>query len=133
VLLEFGEVEKALEHARMASELGGHSPLPSYMLSFALAASGDTTGALSVADRLVKASASTYVSPFFVGMSLLAAGDVDRAFEFFDAAQAEKSAWMVWWGTEPKLDRVNDDERYWKLLESTGNPIINILEKQRAA
>ena len=66
-------------------------------------------------------------------MTLLGAGDVDRAFEFFAAAQAEKSAWMVWWGTEPKVESVRDDERYWKILEASGNPIINILEKERAA
>jgi hypothetical protein len=62
-------------------------------------------------------------------MSLLGAGEIDRAFAEFEKAQAEKSAWLVWWGTEPKLDRVRDDERYWNILRETKNPIIDILRR----
>ena len=133
ILVEFGEMDRAVEYGRKSCELGGESPLPAYALSFALAGAGDTSEALAIADKLVKASEQTYVSPYFVGMTLLGAGDVDRAFKFFETAQAEKSAWMVWWGTEPKLNRIRDDERYWKILESSRNPIINILRNERAA
>ena len=133
VLLEFGEFDKALNHAQKAADLGGHSPLPSYVLAFALSAAGKTAEAKEVADRLAEMSKTAYVSPYFVGMCLLGAGETDRAFEFFEAAQAEKSAWMVWWGTDAKLDRIRHDERYWKILEASGNPIISILQKEQAA
>ena len=69
------------------------------------------------------------ISPFFLGMSLLAAGSVDRAFEEFRKGQQERSPWMVWWGTEPKLKTMHDDERYWKILEATNNPIIDLIRK----
>jgi TolB-like protein/Flp pilus assembly protein TadD len=131
VLVELGEFDRALEYARKGTELGGMSPLPAYIHSFAAAAAGEIAEARSIADQLVETSKQTYVSPFFVGMSLLGAGEVDHAFEFFRAAQAEKSAWMVWWGTEPKLDGIRSDERYWELLRESGNPIIDILERPK--
>ena len=65
-----------LEHAQPASELGGGSPLPTYALCFALAAAGAKTPL--ALDHLVELSATQYVSPYFVGMSLLGAGDTDR-------------------------------------------------------
>ena len=98
-----------------------------------MGAAGKTAEALVIAERLVEAAGSNYVSPYFIGMSLLGAGDIERAFHYFEAAQAEKSPWMVWWGTEPKLDRIKTDDRYWNILRQTNNPIIDLLERPIAA
>jgi eukaryotic-like serine/threonine-protein kinase len=127
-LLELGEIDRAVEYSRRAAELGGLSPLPAYMLCFALSAAGENKESLAIAEELVQQSHLAYVSPYFIGMSLLGAGEIDRAFIDFEKAQAEKSAWLVWWGTEPKLDRVRNDERYWKILRETKNPIIDIIK-----
>jgi TolB-like protein/Tfp pilus assembly protein PilF len=126
ILLEMGDVARSLEYARRAADLGGSSPLPTYMLCYTLNAAGENEEALAIADGILEQSRSTYISPYFIGMSLLGAGDLDRAFVEFEKAQAEKSAWLVWWGTEPKLDRAKSDERYWKILRETKNPIINL-------
>ena len=133
VLLEIGEIDRAVEYAGRACDLGGPSPLPAYARTFALGAAGKTAEALVIAERLVEAARSNYVSPYFIGMSLLGAGDSERAFHYFEAAQAEKSPWMVWWGTEPKLDRIKTDDRYWNILRQTNNPIIDLLERPIAA
>jgi serine/threonine protein kinase/Flp pilus assembly protein TadD len=132
ILIEIGNVRRAVEHARIAMELGGRSPLPAYALCFALRSAGENAEALEIADSLVADSMEQYVSPYFIGMSLLGAGDVDRAFDFFEMAQTEKSAWMVWWATEPKLNSVRRDDRYWHILRKTGNPIIEQLERRAA-
>jgi serine/threonine protein kinase/Tfp pilus assembly protein PilF len=127
-LYEMGEIEQALDFAQRAAELGGQSPLPTYILCFALTAAGRKSEALEVAEKLVERSRSDYMSPYFVGTSLLGAGEVDRAFVEFEKAQEEKSAWLVWWGTEPKLKCVRNDERYWSILRETKNPIIETLK-----
>lgn len=124
-----GEIEKTLDCAQRATALGVRSPLPIYMLCFALSAAGRNDEALSLAQELLEQSQTEYISPYFVGMSLLGAGEVDRAFVEFEKAQSEKSAWLVWWGTEPKLDCVRNDERYWQILRETRNPIIDQLQK----
>jgi serine/threonine protein kinase/tetratricopeptide (TPR) repeat protein len=128
-LLEMGDITRALDCARQGADLGGESPLPTYMLCFALAADGDQASSIALAEKLFERSRRQYVPPYFTGMSFIAAGDIERAFAEFHKAQAEKTAWMVWWGTEPKLDRVKNDERYWKILEATKNPIINALNR----
>jgi TolB-like protein/Tfp pilus assembly protein PilF len=58
-----------------------------------------------------------------MAMAYLAAGQTDRAFEWFDKAIEERNEWMVWFGVEPKLDVVRGDDRYTILLEQTKNPI----------
>jgi tetratricopeptide (TPR) repeat protein len=128
-LLEFGEVSKALENAHRASELGGPSALPTYVLCFALTATGKRAEAVSVANELVERSRSQYISPYFIGMSLLGAGEIDRAFEELEKAQHEHTPWMAWFGTEAKFDTVRGDERYWNILKASKNPIIDIIRK----
>jgi TolB-like protein/Flp pilus assembly protein TadD len=124
ILLEIGRTDEALGHAQKASELGGGSPLPTYQLCFALTAAGRRDEALALAESLAAESQSHYVSPYFIGMSLLGAGDIDRAFGEFEKAQAEKSAWLVWWATELKLKSIRGDVRYQKILAATKNPIL---------
>ena len=127
ILLEFGETEKALSHARRALELGGRSPLPIYEFCFALRASGRSDEAIALANELYEESQTSYVSPYFVGMSLLGAGETDRAFKEFTKAQDEKSPWMVWWASEPKLTPYHNDDRFWTILKQSENPIAEIL------
>jgi serine/threonine protein kinase/Flp pilus assembly protein TadD len=127
-LIEMGEPAKAVEHARRSCELAGRSPLPIYMLCHALAAGGEKEEARTLAESLAEESKEHYVPPYFVGMSFLAAGEIDRAFEEFEKTQAEKSAWLIWWATEPKLKTIRSDDRYWNILEATGNPIINAMK-----
>jgi tetratricopeptide (TPR) repeat protein len=128
-LIEMGEPARAVEHARRSCELAGRSPLPIYMLCHALSANGERDEARSLAESLAEESKEHYVPPYFIGMSLLSAGETDQAFKEFEKAQVERSAWLIWWATEPKLETIRSDNRYWKILEATGNPIINSLKR----
>ena len=58
-------------------------------------------------------------------MSHLAVGDIDTAFSYLEKARLEKSAWVLWFGSEPKLDSLRGDPRYIELLRATGNPMID--------
>ena len=129
IRMELGDVTLALEHAQRAAELGGGSPLPTYALCFALTAAGEKNESIRLANDLVAASANHYVSPYFVGMSLFGAEQTDRAFDFFEKALAEKSAWLVWWGTEPKLKALHGDKRFDQILKAIQNPIAEIISR----
>lgn len=123
ILLEIGENEAALFHAEKAVEIESNSPLPVYTLCSALAAGG-RVGEL---DRLIEkwemTASSAYVPPYFLGMSHLAAGRIELALKYLDEALKEYSPWVIWLGTEPKLDPIRDEPRFVQLLERSGNPI----------
>ncbi len=129
ILLQTGENELALAAARRAVELSQGSTLPLYNLCFALAANGEDEELNDVIGSLEAAAQNTYVPPYFFAMAYLAAGNIDLAFKFLNDAQDEKSAWMIWFGTEPRLDVIRGDPRYVDLLRRTANPIINKLYK----
>jgi eukaryotic-like serine/threonine-protein kinase len=125
ILLELGKNDEALEASRRSIEIMPGEPLPIYVLCFALVRAGKTEEAREVVDRLKKSAETSYVAPFFLFMAHVSVGDVDEAFGHLERACAEFSPWIVWLGTEPKLDSIRGDERYKKLLRSTGNPIAD--------
>jgi serine/threonine protein kinase/Tfp pilus assembly protein PilF len=131
ILTETGDHKGALIACQQAVALSGGSPMPLYLLAFALARSGEIGEAKDIAHGLAAAASSAYVSPYFVAMSMFAAGDADSGFDWLGKAQEERSAWLLWLGTEPKLDGIRKNERYWKMLEATGNPIINVLKRSK--
>ncbi len=124
ILVEMGEPEKALEFSRRAAELAPDSPLPTYNLCFSLSANGQIEEAKEITANLERQAETGYVPPYFIGMSYLSVGNVDEAFRYLEAARIEHSAWVLWYGTEPKLDILRGDPRYLELLRETGNPMV---------
>jgi hypothetical protein len=47
-------------------------------------------------------------------------GNIDSAIDYLVKAQDEKSAWILWLGTEPKLDSLRGDPRFQQILEKVG-------------
>jgi TolB-like protein/Tfp pilus assembly protein PilF len=108
---------------RQSSELWGEAGLPRYMLAHARASSGDMVSAQKILDKLLATSKRRHIKPYFIAMCYVAVGDREKAFEWFDRAVEERNEWMIWFGTEPKLDVIRDDPRYQRILEATNNPI----------
>jgi len=122
-----GETGTALEHARRAVELEPDSPLPVYGLTWALMRSGLAEEANDLVDKWTEISKDEYVAPYFLAMCREAIGDRDFAIQLLRESVDENSAWILWLGTEPKLDAMRDDDRYKALLKSTKNPIYGKL------
>ncbi|MDQ3179813.1 MAG: tetratricopeptide repeat protein [Acidobacteriota bacterium] len=122
-LLELGQADEAVESCRKALALMPDSPVPIYPLCFALVAVGKVSEANEHLTTLKNMAAKMYVPPYFLALTHLAVGEIDTAFEFFEQAIAECSPWIMWFGTEAKLDVIRQDPRYLKLLRSTNNPI----------
>ena len=122
-LLEMGEAEKALVALRESVRLMPGAALPICLLCFALVAAGQQEEAEQVRNELKATAERTYVKEYFLALAHLALGDSDQALTNLEKAAAERDPWLVWFGTEPKLDPVRGNPRFVKLFRSTNNPL----------
>ncbi len=63
---------------------------------------------------------TTYVSPSRIGQLAMRAGEMDEAFAWLNRAVDERSAALVYLGTDPKYDRLRSDSRYAPLCARVG-------------
>ena len=120
-----GDYEEAVACLRESAELWGDAGLPRYMLAHARARSGDMESAWKVLNKMLETAKTKYVKPYFIAMCYVAVGEYDDAFEWFERALEDGNEWMIWFGTEPKLDPIRQDPRYLKLLRATNNPLAD--------
>jgi serine/threonine protein kinase/Tfp pilus assembly protein PilF len=76
-----------------------------------------------VFDDIKNLAVKGYVKPYFLGMAHASFGEADEAFEFFEQARREHDPWMIWFGTDPRLENLRGDARFVDLLEEMNNPI----------
>ncbi|HKP68991.1 MAG TPA: protein kinase [Pyrinomonadaceae bacterium] len=126
ILSVFGDPEEALLHARKATEMEPDSPLIAYPLCYALVNAGLREEAEGVVARWMKIADESYVPPYFLGLCCAALGHKEQAVEYLEAARVERSAWILWMATEPKLDFMRDFEPFKEVLKKTGLPIVEI-------
>lgn len=119
-----GNSKRAVEVLSASAKIWDGSALPRYMLCFALAADGRREEAQKVLDSILDAAKTQYVKPYFIAMSYTALGEIDAAFEWFEKSIEERDEWMIWFGTDIKLDALRNDARYLEILRKTNNPII---------
>lgn len=122
-LIETGALDEAVLTLRGSAEAWGRSGMPRYMLAFARARQNDQEAVLRILKKLEQTEREHHMKPYFMAMTHVAAGEYDRAFEWFERAIEERNEWMVWFGVEPKLDAIRSDPRYRRLLEDTNNPL----------
>lgn len=125
-LTGIGRYEEAVACLRESAELWGDAGLPRYMLAHARAASGDMESARKILDKMLETEKRRHVKPYFIAMCYVAVGEHDKAFEYFERAVQERNEWLIWFGTEPKLDPIRNDERYGKILRATNNPLADL-------
>jgi hypothetical protein len=126
VLSHVGTPDESVEIARKAVEIAEGSALPVYNLCFALARAGKNKEAEEIVAHWEKIAIDTYVPPYFLALSNLAIDNTHKALEYLDAARVEKSAWVLWFATEPKLDSLRDDPRFIEILKNTGLPTLTL-------
>lgn len=123
ILISTGELDEAVALLRRSAEGWGRSGLPRYMLAHARAAEGNHEAATVIHEKLLKSGEDGYMKPFFAGLTAVAAGRIDEAFDWFKKSVEETNEWMVWFGTDPKLDPIRKDPRYLELLKASNNPM----------
>ena len=122
-LVQLGRAEEALPSYRQAVSLMPESVLPRYEMCFGLVAAGRVDEARVVLAEIEAFASRNYVKPYWLAMGHLALNDREKAFQWFETAFAEHDPWFVWFGTDPRLNRIKDDPRYWELLKRSGNPL----------
>jgi tetratricopeptide (TPR) repeat protein len=132
-LLALGRVEEAVTNFRKFDRMIPDSALAKYMLCHALAAAGRAGEARRVLEEIKTLAAAGYVKPYFLGMAHAALDERDEAFANFEKACSEDDPWMLWFGTEPMLDRLRDDARLDRLLRRMNLPVLKKGEGGRAA
>ncbi|HEX8566868.1 MAG TPA: protein kinase [Pyrinomonadaceae bacterium] len=128
-LWAMGRAEEALPFFQKFNEMIPGSGMAKYQLCYGLVAVNRHDEARSILEEMKALAAEGYVKPYFLAMAHAALGERDRAFEYFEQSFAEYDAWMLWFGTDPMLESLHDDERYVNLLERMQNPLA---EKYRA-
>jgi serine/threonine protein kinase/Tfp pilus assembly protein PilF len=114
---QLGKFEEALEMCRKAARMMNNAPLPLYNLCFSLVACGQLDEAREIVGKLEETARENYVGTYFLAMSNLAIGETDRTFYYLQKAIDEKNHWLLWLGSEPKLDSIRGDARFDKLYE----------------
>ena len=115
-----GECERAVEEYRLGVASPAHQTHTLAALGHALARSGRRDEAMQILERLGALRNTQYVSPCDFVLVTLGLGDRDEALNWFDRAREEKSGWLIYVATEPRLDPLRDDARFQTLLESIG-------------
>ena len=115
---------RAVEALTTSVNLWGKTAMNKFMLCFALVARNRHGEAETVLQQILKLADTHYVKSYFVAMAHVALGKIDAAFEWFEKSIEDRDDWLLWFGTDIKLDVLRNDARYFEILEKTGSPII---------
>jgi serine/threonine protein kinase/Tol biopolymer transport system component/Tfp pilus assembly protein PilF len=115
-----GRYEEAMQMLERALEFMTGSVVPYWFMGHALAVSGRRAEALEVIEHLRSISAERYVSPYFFALIYAGLGDADAVFEWLSKAYESRDEWLIWLGSEPKLDPFRKDPRFIDLLHRIG-------------
>jgi TolB-like protein len=116
VYRDAGLFDQAIAAHRKAADLTGGAPMMLGWLGFALAESGDTTGARTLLTRLRAMPQNVYVPPSGIAAIHLGLGEIDAFFEWMDRAIEARDHMIMPIKTYPFLDGIRDDPRYAALL-----------------
>ena len=114
--LEKGMYDRAIEEVQTAVRLSKESTMSLAVLGHAYASAGRPREARELLATLLKRGRSTYVPSYWIALVHVGLGDRNRAFEWLERADRERSAWLAWVRVEPRFDGLRSDPRFAKLL-----------------
>ncbi len=115
-----GHPEEAVEHCRIALDLGGGSTIAAASLGFALAKLGEEKEARAVLASLDTARASRYSSAFAPAVIHAGLGDVERSLDWLDTALGERAPWLLTTRFDPRFDALRDHPRFEEFVNRVG-------------
>ncbi|MFL6276066.1 MAG: TPR end-of-group domain-containing protein [Blastocatellia bacterium] len=110
-----GDSVRSIAELQRAIELGDHSPAAQTNLAFAYARAGDRATAQQKLKQALS-SANGYVVPYFVATVYAALGDSEQAFAWLERAYTERSNYLAWLKTDPRMNGLRADPRFADLL-----------------
>jgi TolB-like protein/Flp pilus assembly protein TadD len=124
-LMHTGDATAAVAALQKGAQLMPDSALPKYALCFALVAAGRNDEARRVVKEIETLAAASYVKPYFIALAYTAIDEKETALALLEKAVEERDPWLVWLGTEPKLEALRRDARFLRMLKQTGNPLAS--------
>jgi Tol biopolymer transport system component len=115
-----GMLEEAIRAARKAVALMPGSVIPFWTLGHALAVSGERDEAERILAEMEQLSRQRYVSSYHMAVIHAGLGSHTEAFACLEKAYQDRDPWLIWLGTEPKLDDLRSDPRFSDLLGRVG-------------
>ncbi len=109
-----GRFEESLDAFRRAISVE-RTPILVAMLGHTYAISGDRAEAEKVLDLLRVEAKQRYVSPYDVAVVHVGLGDRQAALRELAAASEDRSAWMIFFDVDPRLDPLRDEPRFARL------------------
>ena len=111
-----GKLDAAIDNYRAAAARSSRYSMTLAQLGHALARRGDRVEAEQILQQLDAMRQTQHVSAIDSALINVALGRIDQAFEWLEAALREKSGWLVYLKTDPRLDPLRDDPRFEPLL-----------------
>ena len=120
IYLQTGQTRDALAEFQQALQLSGGDSNELAALGYAQALGRQESEARKTLEELQTRSRDTYVQPMWMAAIELALGQKNEAFEGFEKAYADRSAWLVELKVDPFFDGVRGDPRFQDLLRRVG-------------
>jgi len=111
---------EALTELRQSVQLTNNAPLTLASFGEALAESGDHRGALEILAQLSERAKVRYVSAYDISMIYAALSDNDRAFQWLQKAEADRSSFLPYITWDRRADGLRSDPRFPQLLQRLG-------------
>ena len=118
--LQQGLNQDAIAEFRQALQLSGGDTNDLAALGYAQARAGQPGEARKALEELETRSRDTYVQPMWMAAIDLALGEKNEAFDGFEKAYADRSAWLVDLKVDPFFDSIRSDPHFTDLLRRVG-------------
>ena len=115
-----GQYENAIGPLKQAVALSSSSPRAMAELGLAYALAGNAKAAREVIQTLEQRSKDRYVSPFNLALIYAGLGQEERAFEWLQRAELERSPSMNFLVLSPAFTGMHADPRFTRLVEHIG-------------
>jgi tetratricopeptide (TPR) repeat protein len=111
---------RAVEELEEAARLSGRQPYTLSHLASAHAAAGNLEAARPIRDEIAAYASSGYVSSTLIAICEIAVGDLSAALDAFERAAAQRSPWLSYLLSEPRVDLLRAEPRFHALVASIG-------------
>jgi tetratricopeptide (TPR) repeat protein len=115
-----GELDPAIDDYRAAVARSSRYTVSLAFLGHAHGCRGDRAEAEDILRRLDSMRSAQHVSAMDSALITLALRRFEEAFEWMEKAVSEKSGWLVYLKTDPRLDPLRGGARFDRVLQAIG-------------
>ena len=121
-LEQLGRHDDAISELQVAVDKTKRNTVALSAIGHAYATARRPAEARKIVEELEALAKTRYVSAYEIGLIHDALGETDLAFTWLDKSFEERSAWLVYLNSEPRLDHLRKDPRLQDLIHRVGLP-----------